>query len=413
MDLKHIDEKGGLSVTCTQFDGLLDRLMDGQLTEEERRAMDAHAQTCPTCARAMRSTLEMKALFDEMEPEVDVPLAAQARWRSAIRDDAGRLRRKRRMRWFASAAAAVVVLVGVGLMVRTGAPGKDATSMSGPSNDAQAGAVYEEAAPIDDAAQADAGEVAAEIAVIETDGEALESDRSAAQSAPMAKGDSGAGEASEVDAAEESAQFSEIDAAAQDDSSVKAGEAAEDASSGSAKMAEAMPMATPEATQMPTADQPEAPACNAVAAEAAPEAEAFENMADMAAEEEPEEALTDGDEAEEADAVALDMPPVQAALTEAVAAPLSPACELSIRVSGVENACGILRDLADEFEGTADVQSVEDGSANVYVRIDAKSAPAFLKTAAGMDETDAQPTAPQVAEDGPVLILLVISPIAD
>ena len=36
----------------------------------------------------------------------------------------------------------------------------------------------------------------------------------------------------------------EIDAAAQDDSSVKAGEAAEDASSGSAKMAEAMPMAT-------------------------------------------------------------------------------------------------------------------------------------------------------------------------
>lgn len=119
---------------CIQVSEMLDMLMDGALDEGQRQALEAHARECAQCAAAIRSTLQMKALFDQMEPEADVPLEAQARWRGAVRAQVKAQKQKRLRRWFASAAAAVVLLVGVGMAFRLkGVPKQNATPLYGKS----------------------------------------------------------------------------------------------------------------------------------------------------------------------------------------------------------------------------------------------------------------------------------------
>lgn len=114
---------------CTQVNGMLDLLMDDALSDEQRSALEAHGRECPACAAAIRSTLQMKALFAQMEPEIDVPLEAQARWRGAVREAAKAQRPKPLRRWIASAAAAAVVLVGVGAaLTLRGAPKQNAAT---------------------------------------------------------------------------------------------------------------------------------------------------------------------------------------------------------------------------------------------------------------------------------------------
>jgi anti-sigma factor RsiW len=115
---------------CEKVSEMLDLLMDGALDEAQRQALEAHGRHCPECSAAIRSTLQMKALFDRMEPEADVPLETQARWREAVRAEEKAQKQKRLRRWFASAAAAVVLLVGVGMVFRLqGTPGQNTTRM--------------------------------------------------------------------------------------------------------------------------------------------------------------------------------------------------------------------------------------------------------------------------------------------
>jgi len=115
---------------CLKVSEMLDLLMDGALDEGQRQALEAHGRECPACAAAIRSTLKMKALFDQMEPEADVPLEAQAKWRGAVREEAKAQKQKRLRRWFASAAAAVVLLAGIGLAFRLkGTPKQNAASL--------------------------------------------------------------------------------------------------------------------------------------------------------------------------------------------------------------------------------------------------------------------------------------------
>jgi len=102
-------------MNCSEVNDLLDRLMDDELSENQRQAMDAHALACPECAASIRSALQLKALFAQVPKEVDVPLQAQAKWRSAVRQASRQQGRRRMIRWVASAAAAVVVLVGISL----------------------------------------------------------------------------------------------------------------------------------------------------------------------------------------------------------------------------------------------------------------------------------------------------------
>lgn len=186
---------------CEDMAGLLDRWMDGELTEQERRAMEAHAETCAECAGQMRAMAQMKALFDEIEPEVAVPLDAQAKWRGAIREQAKQDRARRLYRRVGAAAAAVVVLVGAGL----GLGLKNAPKLNSAGDAAviaaqeiemdmaapAAGAVLEAA---EEAADMDAGmlygavEAPAEYAVLEADGVQADAPMCAASAARVPSG---------------------------------------------------------------------------------------------------------------------------------------------------------------------------------------------------------------------------------
>lgn len=299
-------------MTCEAVNGLLDKLMDGELTEDERAALEAHGRECPACAEAIHATLQMKALFSEMTPEADVPLAAQAKWRNAIKEEAKQRKGRRLTRWVGSAAAAVVVLVGVGLALNGSlAPKQDA------ARDLATAEYALEAAEADDAYEVN------DVAVVGTDGEeAIIVEGEAAVAAPPAAEEY----APDAGAIEEAAAL---------------GESAETTYKSAAVMDEIEDFAA------------EAPVCAAVAQQ-------------------------------------------------------TPACEWTIQVKDVAVACGVVSDLADEFEGYADVQTVEDGSANVYVEIGAESAADFLAAVSKLDENQA--SAPTVSGEGTVLVLLVVEP---
>ncbi len=308
-------------MTCEELNGLLDRLMDDELTEDERQAMIAHGAECPDCAEAIRATLQMKALFEEMEPEVDVPLAVQARWRGAVREEAARSKKRRLTRWIGSVAAAVVVLVGVGLAVNGGLAPRNAalqTKTSEAAGEAElAEAEYEEAPQVE---------------VIEADGE------SAVLAAPELE-------------------------------------------------EEAMPMAAEEADL------------------------AFEAEEEIVIAEGATSALDEGEgvASEEADAV-NDFSIRLGETSCAAVAKQAPAIELTLHVEDVEDACRVASDLAGEFDGVADVQAVEGGSANVYVELYAREAGDFLKAVAKLDASESAPALPDVPEEGSLLVLLVIEP---
>lgn len=179
--------------------------MDGELTDQQRREMEAHGRQCPECAEAIRQTKQLKALMEQLEPEVDVPLAAQAKWRGAVREAARQTRKKRLYRWISSAAAAVVVLVGVGLALNARVAPKgvettqavleravesEAAEEADYAGEAEEAAVAYEAEEAAVAYEAEAAEaparapakaagmsaVAAENAVIEADGAAADED---------------------------------------------------------------------------------------------------------------------------------------------------------------------------------------------------------------------------------------------
>ena len=106
-------------LNCAQTDALLDALMDGALTDADRVSLDAHCAECEECAGRLRLTEEMRRMFSETAPELDVPLEAQAAWRGAIRQEAARRRRRNLTRWAGVIAAALVVAVGGFLAFRT------------------------------------------------------------------------------------------------------------------------------------------------------------------------------------------------------------------------------------------------------------------------------------------------------
>lgn len=290
-------------MNCVEVNDLLDQLMDGELSDGQRRALEAHGQTCAQCAGAIRATLQMKALFEQMEPEVDVPLQAQARWRGAVREAARAQRRKRLIRWAATAAAAVVALVGVGLALNLrSAPREDSTAML---------TAVEESAP-----QAMAAGIR---------GNAM----------TMLPGATGAAEVYEA----------------------KAYDAADTA---------------------------------------VVEADGVYEAAEDFAPEEAEEALFE----------------LNAADGEAVCAAVAqraPSCEFTLTVEDVGAACERIRDLVEEYEGDADVQTLEDGGANVYVEIATEDAGDFLSAVMPMDASGEAWELPELTDKGTVLVLLTVN----
>ena len=111
-------------MNCTQFDEMLDRLMDDLLSVAEREAMEAHAASCTECAEKLAATLELKELLAETAPEIDVPLEAQAAWRRAVKEEAAVTRRRRLYRYFGGIAAAIIAVGGIGIALLSGPASK-------------------------------------------------------------------------------------------------------------------------------------------------------------------------------------------------------------------------------------------------------------------------------------------------
>ena len=297
-------------MNCEQVNGLLDQWMDGELDEEQRLAMEAHGRECPQCAAAIRSTRQLKALFEQMEPEVDVPLQAQAGWRGAVRAEARAARGRRLRRWIASAAAAIVVLVGVGLALNMkGAPKQDTASSLASVESAASEA-------------AEALEAADEAPALPSNGMPV-----ALESAGKTAGEAEYEEAAEYEAAQ-----------------------------------------------------------SAVVETDGPVADAEEGESDMIA-------------AEDAGVVAL----------STNAARRGPAWELSIRVEDVDKACNTLRDLAEEYEGNADVQALADGGANVYVEIESGNVGDFISAVLPLDLSGKVHDLPGFGNEGMVQLLLTVN----
>jgi len=134
-----------------------------------------------------------------MEPEADVPLEAQARWRGAVREAAKQQRQRKLRRWFASAAAAVVAIVGIGMaFTLKGAPKQSATpyieeeAAEAVMDESVVGVIDESAAGLALASNAVARNVRGDEApgaLVEADGAAEAEDAGAADEADEAEGE--------------------------------------------------------------------------------------------------------------------------------------------------------------------------------------------------------------------------------
>ncbi len=122
-------------MNCEQLRRLLDAYMDGELSDAQLREMEAHAAACEDCRREFEAAKLVRDALGSLPEEVDVPLEAQASWRRAVREEAGRdawpdertaayVRAKRNSshRWmravYAVAAALVLVLGATAMLGR-------------------------------------------------------------------------------------------------------------------------------------------------------------------------------------------------------------------------------------------------------------------------------------------------------
>lgn len=99
-------------MNCEQMRAMLDAYIDGELSEEEARALRAHADTCEDCKRELAAAELLRDALGHMDDDLTVPLEAQAAWRRAVRREAGKGRRRGALRWAYAAAAVLVLAIG-------------------------------------------------------------------------------------------------------------------------------------------------------------------------------------------------------------------------------------------------------------------------------------------------------------
>jgi len=103
-------------MACPQWSELLSASLDNMLTEEERKALEAHLRTCLRCQKTLREWQTLRARLQAMP----VPEPEPAMWQRVFR----RIRRhtepkrffsRRRVAWWGIAAAAVLVALALPL----------------------------------------------------------------------------------------------------------------------------------------------------------------------------------------------------------------------------------------------------------------------------------------------------------
>lgn len=97
---------------CEDFRRLIDAYIDGELEKAQVCEMLAHAQECEECRREMKLAEMLRNTMKGMDDDIIPPLAAQAAWRNAVKDESRKGRMKKLYKYLGTAAAALVVLVG-------------------------------------------------------------------------------------------------------------------------------------------------------------------------------------------------------------------------------------------------------------------------------------------------------------
>ena len=120
-------------LTCEAFRARLRPLLDSELSARERDAMDGHRFACADCAEELEAMTRILTLCAELDEGVEIPAAASAAWRNAIRGQ-----RRRRVPGFGALAGglALVAAVAIALTASVGGP----ANPSGPAPSALAGA---------------------------------------------------------------------------------------------------------------------------------------------------------------------------------------------------------------------------------------------------------------------------------
>ena len=106
-------------MNCEQLREQLDAYMDGELSADELRAMEAHAATCEDCKRELEAAKLVREALGALPEEVPVPLNVQARWRNAVRAEAKKRRNRRWLRAGYAVAAALVLALGATAVLRS------------------------------------------------------------------------------------------------------------------------------------------------------------------------------------------------------------------------------------------------------------------------------------------------------
>ena len=105
-------------MNCKEFLDRLDAYLDGEMTQPERQAFLAHAQGCSTCREELRCAEAIREALLQMNEGLSVPLAAQAGWRTAVKQESRRRKRRGFYRAISAAAAAFVLLAGTTAVFR-------------------------------------------------------------------------------------------------------------------------------------------------------------------------------------------------------------------------------------------------------------------------------------------------------
>ena len=105
-------------MSCERFMDQLDAYLDGALTAEEMRQMEAHADGCAKCAEELNAGRQLVQMLRGLDDEIVVPLDVQAGWRRAVRREISAKKRKRLYRALGTVAAALVVMIGSTLALR-------------------------------------------------------------------------------------------------------------------------------------------------------------------------------------------------------------------------------------------------------------------------------------------------------
>lgn len=99
-------------MSCERFASQLDAYLDGALSAEEMRRLEAHADECAKCAEALNAGRQLIRMLHGLDDGIVVPLNVQAGWRRAVRKEISAKKRKKLYRALGTVAAALVVMIG-------------------------------------------------------------------------------------------------------------------------------------------------------------------------------------------------------------------------------------------------------------------------------------------------------------